>query len=152
MMGEQGKGTMTKGDARRLLKERGASRLNSTSIAMLGQLLESVFIPRDRQATTPLESVGGAYFTLSTLASKCGLAENTVKLHLDKLTQLGLAQIQQPEKGNRRTYSLDFTPMLEWEKTKTVRGKREKERRETKNAKMRESRARKKSAPDFGSL
>jgi len=132
---------MTKSEARKLLRERGSSILKLPQMSVLGQLLEAAFVQRDRVQSTQIEEVP-VILTLRLLAEKASLSENTARKHLQTLMDLDLVQ-ERGAKGKRTIYHLNFAPLLDWEKTRTVRQRRLEEERERKNARNRKWRAKK---------
>jgi hypothetical protein len=106
-------------------------------------MLDSAYIPKNQQEMKAIESVA-VTMPVSRIAAKCGLHETTTADCLDRLIeQYGLLKVS--ESGSKgKTYTLNFTPMLEWETTKTARARKEKERRKQKAEWMRKHRAKSK--------
>jgi hypothetical protein len=116
---------MTRKEARALLKEHGATKLRPTTLAVLTQLVNSIYLGKDN-ANADIE---GKQIVVSerTLAAKCGLqTERGLRKQLRKLEK-EFKLITITHDGNRNRYSVHLAPMQEWETVATVRARRRRE-------------------------
>lgn len=116
--------------------------LRDDRLLVLSKLLETAYVPKGLVDTRQIEEVDIA-ITLWSLALKANRSENTTRKHLKSLNELTLVSAH-GTKGESTIYRLNLTPMLEWEKARSVRDREYREFRDRKNLQMLTYRAKKK--------